>query len=204
MTVRRKRPVVLRPLARLTGRDAVWAAIRDLAARPGQPDFTTRDIDRRVASGPDLVRDYLTRLVAAGIVVVVTPSRPARAAVYRLERDHGVEAPRVTAAGMIDDAPTDQDRMWQAMKALPTFDARDLQLSTGIASDQSVRSYIAHLVRAGYLAVVVPAQPARKGNLARYRLLNARNTGPRPPSIRRGKIVFDANLGRQVWPEVTP
>jgi hypothetical protein len=201
MSARRKRPVVLRPLSRLSGRDAVWAAIRALAARSGQ-HFTVRDILRSVVSGPDLVRDYLGRLVAAGIVAVIVPARLTRPAVYRLLHDRGVEAPRVNAAGEIDDAPTDQERIWQAMKALPSFDARDLRTATGIASETTVRSYVAHLARAGYLAVVVPEVPGRKGRLARYRLLHARNTGPRPPAIRRGKIVFDANLGRQVWPEM--
>jgi len=197
VTTRRKRPVVLRPLARLTGRDAVWAAIRDLA---GAPSFTIRDIMRRVVSGPDLVRDYVGRLVAAGILEVIQPAAPMTPGIYRLARDCGVEAPRVTASGAIDAAPTDQERLWQAMKVLATFDARDLMASTGIASQLSVLSYIKHLVRAGYLMVVEPAVARRR--LGRYRLIPSRNTGPHPPAIRAGKVVFDRNLGRQVWPAV--
>ena len=200
MTTRRKRAVVLRPLARLTGRDAVWAVIRQLATGPA-PEFTQRDIMRCVTSGPDLVADYLARLVAAGIVAVVTPGRRFLPATHRLVRDCGVEAPRVTKAGTIDDTPSDQERLWQAMKVLPSFDARDLMASTGTASRPSVLSYIKHLSRAGYLVTVEAATPRRLG---RYRLIPSRNTGPHPPAVRQGKIVFDRNLGRQVWPEVTP
>ena len=197
MTARSKRPVVLRPLTRVTGRDAVWSVIRQIGADGAH--FTVTDIARVVVSGPDLIRDYLPRLVAAGIVGVVEPGARGKAVIYRLNRDCGVEPPRLTAEGAIDETPTDQERIWQAMKVLPVFDARDLQAGTGIVSAVSVRSYISMLARAGYLAVVEPATTRR---LARYRLLRSRNTGPRPPVIRRGKVVFDPNLGRQVWPEV--
>lgn len=190
-----KRRPYLRPLARLTGKDAVWQAVRETA--PGE--FTLRDLRRRVVAGNDLTRDYLRRLVAAGIVEQLSARTPRAGARFRLVRDLGVEPPRVTASGAIDDMPTDQERMWQAMKVLGTFRVPDLQASTGIASAPAVKSYVARLHCAGYLAVVEPAVTGRR--LASYRLLASRNTGPRPPAIRRGKIVFDQNLGRQVWPE---
>jgi hypothetical protein len=187
----------LRPLARLTGKDAVWQTIRELAPA----EFTGRDIDRRVQAGSDLTRDYLRSLVRAGIVAQLSIPAPGQPARYRLERDCGVEPPRVRADGTMDDAPTHQERLWQAMKVLPSFRVVDLQASTGIASVQTLKSYIAHLHRAGYLAVVEPALATRR--TASYRLLPSRNTGPRPPAIRRGRVVFDQNTGRQVWPEVT-
>lgn len=196
----KRKPVVLRPLARLTGRDAVWAVIRELAQQePGT--FTLADIRRRVESGRDLVEDQLRRLVLADIVAQVSPRRGVDAARYRLADDRGFETPRVTASGEIDNIPTDQERLWQAMKVLRVFRAPDLQAATGIGTAATVRTYIKHLHRAGYLVVVEPASPTRQ---ASYRLLPSHNTGPRPPAIRRGKIVFDANLGRQMWPVVEP
>lgn len=200
MTGRPKRPVVLRPLARLTGRDAVWSVIRDLSGGAGLP-FTVRDIARRIQGGRDMIRDYLAGLVTAGIVEHATPAMHRQGATYRLLRDMGVEAPRLTRAGAIDDTPTDQERMWQAMKAMPSFAVADIMVCTGIASVRTVRHYIRDLTRAGYLA---PLHRASTTDTARYRLLTARNTGPRPPAVRRSGAVIDLNLGRQVWPAVAP
>lgn len=200
MSARPKRRPVLRPLARLTGRDAVWQAIRELSEPPGA-EFTQHDLFRRVDSGEDLIRDQLRRLVRAGIVGEVAPPVRQVRTRYLLLRDLGVHPPRVTADGRLDEAPTDQERMWQAMKALPSFRVVDLQLCTGIASALTVQSYVSRLHQAGYLVVVEPAIVAKR--TASYRLLTSKNTGPRPPAIRRGRIVFDLNLGRQVWPEVS-
>lgn len=195
MTSPRKRRAILRPIAPVTGRDAVWQAIRAMAPA----EFTVRDIGARVASGLDLPRDYLRGLVKAGIVALVgnPPLKPSR---YRLIRDVGVEAPRVRPDGTLDDAPSDQERMWQAMKVLRAFRAADIQASTQIAALISIRGYIAHLHRAGYLAIVEPGIRGRRE--ASYRLLPTQNTGPRPPTIKRGRIVVDQNTGRQMWPEV--
>lgn len=200
MTARRKRPVILRPLGRLTGRDTVWAVIRDLSGGSAGLIFTVRDIARRTEGGRDVIGDYLRGLVAAGIVERVTPPGQRTGATYRLVRDMGVEAPRITPAGVIDDTPTDQERMWQAMKALTTFGVADIQASTGIASARTVRHYLADLARAGYLAIVSPSASGRQ--LTRYRLLPSRNTGPRPPAVRRSGAVVDLNTGCQVWPAV--
>lgn len=199
MTAHRKPRPMLRPLARLTGRDAVWQAIRELSVPPGA-EFTQPDLFRRVDCGLDLIRDQLRRLVLAGIVGEVAPAVRLVRTRYRLLRDMGVEPPRLTAAGVLDETPTDQERMWAAMKVLPIFRVTDLQLATRVTSALTVRAYVTRLHQAGYLAVVEPAIATKR--TASYRLLNSRNTGPRPPAIRRGKIVFDLNLGCQVWPVV--
>lgn len=198
----RKRPAILRPLSWLTTQDAVWATIRALHAEPPAPPFTTGDIARRVKIGPSALARHLSRLVSAGIVERVRPPSVGVPAMYRLVWDVGVEPPRITAAGVLDNTPTDQERMWQAMKALPTFDARDIMVSTGIASLNVVKHYLRELARAGYLAVVQPGTGGRGGTLARLRLLASRNTGPRPPAVRKNGVVFDLNQNRQVWPAV--
>ena len=203
MSAARKRPVVLRPQLWLNTHDAVWSVIRSIAGGPC-PVFTTRDIARRVQCGPAVIARYLSRLVTAGIVERVADAQLTQGATYRLLRDMGVEAPRLTVAGAIDTTPTDQERMWQAMKALPTFDVRDIMLSTGITAAAPVKHYLRDLKRAGYLVVVQAGAAGRGGKQARLRLLPSRNTGPRPPAVRRSGAVFDMNQGRQVWPEVTP
>ncbi|WP_431282700.1 hypothetical protein ACQW02_25385 [Humitalea sp. 24SJ18S-53] len=196
MTPPRKRRPTLRPLARLTGRDAVWSIIRELAARPS-PEFTAHDIMARMTGGTAMVNDYIRRLAAAGIVEVLVPATRNTRGVYRLVQDHGVEPPRVNAAGTIDNTPSEQERLWQAMKVLRTFIVTDLLTSTGIQAPGTVRSYVWNLTRAGYLAVV---EPAGRGTFARYALLASRNTGPRAPAVRRGGIVLDQNTGAQMWP----
>ena len=195
----RRKPLV-RPVGHLTARDAVWQVLR--AHHRSDPDagLTAAQIVEKSRTTRDVAREFLKLLVAAGIAEkrpgdpVPTPTP----ATYRLVRDLGVETPRIRADGTLDQTPTDQERMWAAIKALGAFTWTDVQLATGIANVQTIRSYLVHLARAGYFATIEKGGARRP---TRWRLLPSRNTGPRPPAIRRGKAVFDPNLGRQVWPQ---
>jgi hypothetical protein len=187
---RRKPP--LNPQGWLNGRDAAWAAIRAL----GQDDapFTLTDVMRRGKVSEHLVRDYLPQLVDGGFLSA--QKVPGHAVLYRLVRDWGVDTPRFDGDGALVTEPTARERLWQAMKVLPSFNAAELA-AMAQATLSHTKSYVLDLKRAGYLEVVADGQ----GRLSRYHLPSWRNTGGKPPAVRRDKSIFDLNLGRQVWPE---
>lgn len=86
------------------------------------------------------------------------------------------------------------------MRILRDFSATEIQMSattpTVPVNDVEVKNYISRLHRAGYLVCI---QPSRPGVLSRYRLLRARNTGPRPPMVQHSGNIYDPNLNRVVW-----
>lgn len=188
---RRKPP--LKPQGWLTGRDAAWAAIREL----GQDGtvFTGADVMKRGRVNLNMIRDYLPQLVAGGFLSV--ERRSGYADRFTLVRDWGVDTPRFNGRGELVTEPSERERLWQAMKVLPSFNAAELATMAG-ANLSHAKSYVLDLKRGGYLQVVAEGQ----GRLARYQLPSWRNTGGKPPAVRRDKSIFDLNLGRQVWPEV--
>ena len=179
-------------------REALWAAMRRLGR------FTVRQVTDETRLGLDTARDYVRGLELAGYLArvgtVATGSGTvgARAVVYELVRDVGVEAPRVRKDGTEVTQGRGREQMWRAMKVLGEFSARDLAVHASTeahpVSLKEAKHYIRYLVKAGYLAVV------RTTGLAwRYRLVHSKNTGPRAPMIQRVRQVFDPNLGRVVW-----
>ncbi len=180
-------------------REALWAAMRRLRR------FTVRQVTEETRLGQDTARDYVRGLEAAGYLArvgtVATGSGTvgARAVVYELVRDVGVEAPRVRKDGTEVTQGRGREQMWRTMKVLGEFSARDLAVHASTeahaVSLEDAKHYIRYLVKAGYVAVVL----GRKGEPYRYRLLPSKNTGPRAPMIQRVRQVFDPNLGRVVW-----
>jgi hypothetical protein len=202
-----RRPT-LEPVARPRRRDAVWAAIRGLG-RAGDA-FAVAEVAHRAKAPVPTARSYMERLACAGILERFEVNTPAgrRIVSYALARDVGVEAPRVNKLGMFEPA-TRQQLLWAAMKAMPSFSARDLQVATArglrLLPFRSIANYVRWLERAGYLA----ARRGRPGpgGAAVWRLLASRNTGPHAPEIRRlgaRRAVFDPNLGRFVGALVEP
>ena len=119
MSARRKARLV--PAGRLTTREKLWAAMRELK------HFTVPELAR--AAGVDRhaynIRDYLLGLVRADILFAEPPASPGCFTVYRLQRDLGVDAPRVRRDGTVPPENA-QNRMWRAMKVLRVFSVRDL------------------------------------------------------------------------------
>jgi len=90
--------------------------------------------------------------------------------------------------GLVMTEPTAQERVWSAIKALGAFGQRDVEAATG-CTHATVRRFVTALARAGYLAPIGPG---------RWRLLRSRDTGPRPPIVRRDGTVVDGNTGEIV------
>ena len=114
----------------------------------------------------------------------------------------GVDAPRVTTGGKVVTVGAASEAMWTSAKVLREFDAEDLHAAALSACSElslrTVQDYVKFLERAGYLAITVAAVAGK--HRARYRFNRSRNTGPRPPTIGKGKdTVTDGNTGAVVW-----
>lgn len=182
----------------ITHRDAIWAAIRQL------PDgFTTRDIEHLCGVDHSTIKNYVHGLDCAGYLVV-TGNAPAidkpgqscagqyTGHLYRLVTDTGVHAPRVDKKGHQVASGQGSHALWQGMRVLGQFTVADLiaHAHTDIA-ETTVKAYLKHLHRAGYVAM------HRQRGGARYHLV--RNTGPLPPMIQRSKAVYDPNRRQVAW-----
>jgi len=184
------------------GRQAIWEEIRKLRV------FTVPQLALACKTHKKTVQSYIDCLCASGHVVE-TEEAILGQRVYRLDRDAGVEAPRVRADGSAVTQGLPREQMWRTMRAKSTadFDYRDLAMWASTddvpVSEVDANDYVKNLAKAGYLILVAPTKGGRGSSIARYRFDQRRNTGPKPPMVQRMKTVFDPNERKIVWfPEV--
>jgi hypothetical protein len=185
----------------LTARDRIWAAIRARRTR-----FTRPDIAFDTKAPEHTVRSYFDLLLQAGYLRPLEHkprsehSAQFRYARYELVRDVGAHAPRLRPDGSEATLGRKQEQLWQAVKILREFDARQLTLTVRAAqcpvSFNTVKTYVQALARAGYLVCAGRG----KHNVGWYRFVGSMNTGPRPPVLQNSGDIFDPNLGEVVWP----
>lgn len=214
-----RRPARLERAGALTPRDRMWAAIRALSGEPDVPGpfgertpFSPAEVIFITQLHPDTVDSYVRGLSKAepryiervkAAEYLTHGRRRAELALYRLVRDVGVEAPRVTKGGKPVTDGIGGEQMWTAMRVMREFDS--LELAHAASTDQhqvkpeTAKRYLQLLERAGYVAATSAATPGRGGAKARYRFNRAKNTGPRAPLITREKCVMDANTGAIVY-----
>ena len=172
----------------LESRQAVWDAIRRMRR------FTVPVVRDETLLKTDTVRDYILGLEAAGYVRKITESSgvgvPAR---WELAKDAGSEAPRVRRDGTPIIQGQGRENMWNAMRILRDFTARELAVAASMPTcrvkELTAEDYIKHLHRAGYL----------RKNGSRYMFLPGAYTGPMAPMIQRTKRVWDPNLKQIRW-----
>jgi hypothetical protein len=195
MALQNKKRVPLVRVGNQSNRDRIWAEIRT------QPNgFTLRDVRLNLAGiSNSLINDYVKCLVAGRYLTVVSEIGnffvPMR---YTLIKDCGVDAPRVGKEGEAVTRGAANENMWRTMKILKRFDWQDLMIAASteelVIKENTVRRYVETLYRAGYLHCV---RESTAGVRAIY-LFN-KNTGNRPPMIRRDKSVYDPNLDTVVY-----
>lgn len=191
-------------------RQLIWEAIR---ART--EDWTRYQIARAADVEDNTLNTYMQALLKAGIVEKASETRisnVATEATYRLVRDEGLEAPRLRRDGSRVTQGLAQEQMWRTLRLLQC-DTNARELAAHAASSEvpvtesAAEHYLAALHTAGYLACTREGKGlgrAGRGQQARYRLLPARNTGPRPPMVCKLHVVYDANEDRVVHaPTVT-
>jgi predicted ArsR family transcriptional regulator len=180
--------------------DAIWRAIRELGKFTR--DDLTHYINKEMAVNDMTVKSYLERLSNAGYLSVEKsePEGARSIAHYTLERDTGLETPRLRKDGSKVTQGLGREQMWRTMKMLREFNRKELALAASTeqcrVSEASANEYLSMLNQAGYLIISRPSKP---GTCARYRFLPSKYTGPRPPQIQRVKQLFDPNLNKVVW-----
>jgi predicted ArsR family transcriptional regulator len=184
--------------APLAGRPAVWAAIRELRT------FTISDLAERADVSPATAKSYVYDLTAASYLVIEeeipASGRHRRRFRYRLERDTGVEPPRVRRDGSEATGGRVQENLWRTARVLKEFTILELAASASTEecqiSEGTAGNYVAYLHRAGYL---LAAERRSCGRAVRYRFVQSRYTGPLPPVVQRIRQVWDANTGQVIW-----
>lgn len=203
-----RKPVDLNSSARFPeGRQVIWEMIRKLKT------FSALDIEDTTRISEHTIRAYLQGLEAAGYVRRLTHNGardpkgrfPRRR--WKLVKDVGVDAPRVTKDGKEVTQGRAREQMWRTMRVIGEFTPRDLAVHASTeehpVNEDDARHYCRYLERARYLVAVQKGTPGHRpgtGQRTLYRLLKTRYTGPKPPMIQRVKQVFDPNLGEVVWP----
>jgi hypothetical protein len=185
-------------------RDAIWKQIR--STKGGQ--FTARQIWEQLGATKNTVREYLTGLLRAGHIKKVGELNPGSITaidIYELDRDCGVEAPRVRRDGSAVTMGRGRENMWRTLKINHPADFSARQLAVEASTDEhrvtevEAGNYLHHLHKAGYVQMTAPAVSGKHAIQARYRLIKAAYTGPKPPQVQRINQVYDPNTGKVVW-----
>jgi len=175
----------------------IWDAVRMIAAAKGHP-FSAAHVAHYTKIPYNSVKCYLIGLTRAGYLrAQVRNDKPTQ---YFLERDVGVDAPRVLRDGTETTNGRVNEQMWRTMRILHDFTARELAVSASTEDTQvsisSATTYITHLRATGYLRIVERTKKGPKGTSARYALTRYRNTGPKPPHACNDGTVYDPNTDR--------
>lgn len=164
--------------------------IRHLADRldPAAP-FSVADLADLLAVPMPRAYDVIRYLVKAGRAEVAEPRQGATPGLWRPANRPPVASDRK--------APTANDQMWDAMRAMPRFTptalANHANVGEAEVTVEAARKYCRALLQAGYLRVL---QRADKGNEAVYRLVQ--RSGLKAPNLRRVLAVVDANTNTTV------
>lgn len=181
------------------GQDGFWAIIRNLdvekSALGGVNGWTVAEIDARSNVDRGTIRDFVARLLKAGIATFVgeefDPAGQSCGRQYRLTR-HQIDAPRLRRDGTELPEPQTQT-IWRTLRMMKSGTAEEIASHATTADRapdlQVVRRYLRELVAAG---VLIPAvEGGGKGNRSVYRLV--RDLGPKAPKILRAHVVYDPN-----------
>ena len=190
-------------------RQRMWDRIRALHGA----EFTLRGIVLG-AESLETARDYVLALERGGYIE--SREEPNKRGfgtgvkIYRLAIDCGAEAPRVKRDGTPVTQGLAQEQMWRTLRMTKgDINARELaaHASTPMVAvtEVAAKGYLKMLNAGGYLDTTRKGHGHGNGGvLARYKLLPARDTGPRPPMVCRTKVIYDPNENRIVWqPPVT-
>lgn len=171
----------------VAGRQEMWLAIKAMAGA-----VTIADIVDKTGLARTSVQRYLKALTAAGYLEHFQ-APTGMAGSWTLIKDIGHHAPRLRADGSKVTQGEITSQIWRAMYMLKDFTFRDLTQNASVEiAEATAKDYCKRLLAAGYLKVLVKADPHRN-LIAKYRLV--RHTGPKAPQIQRVRRVFDPNDG---------
>lgn len=190
-----RKPIEVEQKKGKSNRQRIWEEICKT------PDaFTGYKISRKSGVHDTTVRTYIQGLLNAGYVKIIDWPDAFSDQTLCLVKYAGIEAPAVTKKGSDHVLGQKNEAMWRSLRIMGSTSARGLAESCSINFNVSLltaRRYLGHLVKAGYVELISTGNGDRS---AYYRLLPLKYTGPRAPAIKRGGVVYDANLGKVVYP----
>lgn len=182
-------------------RQKIWEAIRQLA-----PGFSINDIARRSGQMPSEITRYFKVLAKAGVIQLIEKNLAKTSGVYALVKDEGAEHPRLNSKGERTYAHLATENIWRTIRILGGDLTADAIVQASSVGDVTltvikVRQYLNALTEAGYLQ----KQEHSTTTPEIYRLVHGKNTGPRPPEIRKldSLQVYDPNLNKLVYAKTT-
>lgn len=185
------------------GNDHYWRVMRALTEADRERPFDLADVLGFCIRGDrKSLRDFLRRLEKAQIVA--GPFENTEGGLYWRLIKRPMLLPHLDGDGR--PLTSGQDAMWNAIRALGSFDADELALaaSTEICAIAVITaaSYLRRLNDAGYLKIERPSMAGRSPRKTIYRLKPSMNTGPLAPKILRTKLVYDPNRNAVMGPVV--
>lgn len=190
-----RKPVHLEQRGGKSNRQRVWESIR--SKRTG---FTSYSLSKAAGVHIETVRTYLQSLRKGGYVGLLDiRDKLTGERTMELLKDNGSAAPALKRDGTPCQQGLGTETMWRTLRIVGETTPAELaryasaQVPTTVAT---AASYLKWLVKADYVQVM-----RRPGQPTRYRLIQAKYTGPRPPMIQRTRQVYDPNLAKVVWSE---
>lgn len=190
----------------MSPRQKVWAAMRKQ-----KDSFTQEQIAERGKVSESAVKDYVKALLKAGFIAVIgseAVGTMCKRNTYKLVKDNGVEAPRISKQGVIVTQGSVNEAMWGTIRRVlkgQSFDYRQLaafsSTSQQVVAEETAKTYVFMLANAGYFELVTPPVKGRRARPGRYRLKANMDTGSRAPMIQRTKQVYDPNRNEVMWIE---
>lgn len=197
-----RQPAVVELAGGKSIRQRIWDAIRRCEAN-GPQTYSTETLSRlcKVEMAP--VRDYLKALTAAGYIVHIHdhPEGARVKSFWALNRDNGVEAPRVRRDGSEVTQGRGTEALWAAMTTLDQF-THHFVAHLADVKPSTAATYCGLLGKAGYLEAIKPGKGTGKGGIATvWRVAMAHKHKQRAPMITRLKAIYDPNTHQLVWGE---
>lgn len=182
-----------------TVNEQIWDMLR-----ANSKELLVSDVCQKVDVSFSKAKSLLSSWVASGHVrryQAINPKTKCPQKAYELLRDCGQEPPQVDGKGKPKTC-SGNELVWRTLRILKLCNANQIIASatdaTVTLNIRTVRQYLRQLHMAGYLVMIEQAQ----GQLAVYRLIH--NTGPRAPEVKRGKKIYEGNLGLIVYDPEKP
>lgn len=173
----------------------MWQAM----THPLKDGFTIEQVAKAARVDYTTAHKYVQGLKGQDYVVCLRPwipSEPTAAAVYVVAKNTGPLPPMPRNGGVLDPNIPGQradgmSRLWRVLRMVDAFEVSQV---AGLAElrEQTVRTYLSRLIKAGYVVVLRPRESGTKDGGGLYRL--ERDTGPLAPIFKRGGEVFDPNV----------
>lgn len=149
-----RKPAHLEMIGGKSKRQRIWEAVRT-----HRDNFTAVRIIFHSGVDDTTVQTYLLALCKAGFVESTNNAGMAETKEYRLIRDNGLEAPRLTSDGKPVQQGRAQEQMWRTMRIMSgDFNYKELaglsSTTETTVSFEAAKSYLKHLAQAGYVTVI--------------------------------------------------